>query len=167
MRHYAMTVSLPEARFLACRVKDHFGTFAYAAPSYLALIQACGVVGHVHFDCSPLGDRLYVYKLNIEPTNRRQGLPWRSCGDYIFSSVYIWCPSNLPVRFWRSATVTMGRAGAHLSTALESAESARWALLEPSEEALPRLGKFSRSNKRAGILRAIGVTRNAASRFIK
>lgn len=157
MRHYAMTVSLPEVDIVARRVKSQAHSFAYPAPAYMALIEANGVVGHVHYGLSPLRDRLYIYRLEIEPEHRRQGLAlstlWRLHLQFRLPLV-----SLQPVSaFWASAAVILGQAGAHMSTAHASLESCRWALLQPFEECLPPIGEFLESPQWAGILNAMGA----------
>lgn len=157
MRHYAMTVSLPEVRLLARPVKSQAGAFAYPAPSCMALIEAGGVVGHLHYGFSPLRDRVYVYKLEIEPDQRRQGFALSTLWNLHLQFRLPLVALQPTSAFWCSAGVILGRAGAHLSTAHESLERCRWDVLPVADEMLPALEEFVGSEEWARILTAMSA----------
>lgn len=108
------------------------------------ILKAGRPVGNVEFSLNPLGDRLYIDMLEIDPEHRRTGLGlatlWHLWQQYQVPIVPIhqWGSST---HFWTAARQRFAAAGACLEKELRSSEldtaKQRWAHLVP-ESAVDR-----------------------------
>ncbi|AZF03602.1 MULTISPECIES: GNAT family N-acetyltransferase [unclassified Pseudomonas] len=119
------------------------GNFVFPGTDYLDVIEVNGQrVGHVDYGINPLGDRLYINMLEIQPEHQRQGIGlavlWR-----------LWCTHQVPViplyhytssdGFWYRARRRLAAAGAAIGDELRGVdqmdvEQQRWQHLVPEPE---------------------------------
>jgi len=92
------------------------GSFVFPGTDYLDDIEVHGQqVGHVDYGINPLGDRLYINRLEINPTHQRQGLGLGGLWQ-------LWCAHHVPMvpldqrtssdGFWYRARRRLAAAGA-------------------------------------------------------
>ena len=119
------------------------GNFMFPGTDYLDDIEVGGQrVGHVDYGINPLGDRLYINMLEIEPEQRRQGFGLGVLWN-------LWRTHQLPIvpldqytssdGFWYRARRRFAAAGAVIEDELRGAdqmelEQQRWPHLVPEPE---------------------------------
>ena len=119
------------------------GNFMFPGTDYLDDIEVGGQrVGHVDYGINPLGDRLYINMLEIEPEQRRQGFGLGVLWN-------LWRTHQLPIvpldqytssdGFWYRARRRFAAAGAVIEDELRGAdqmelEQQRWQHLVPEPE---------------------------------
>lgn len=70
-----LSVEADRAYLINRRQEPLRGKFVFPGTDYLVDIEVQGRrVGHVDYGVNPLGDRLYINMLEINPTHQRQGL---------------------------------------------------------------------------------------------
>jgi hypothetical protein len=118
-------------------------SFVFPGTDYLDDIEVGGQrVGHVDYGVNPLGDRLYINMLEIEPAQRRQGIG-------LAVLWHLWCTHRIPIvpldqrtssdRFWCRARRRLEAAGAVLGEELrgdehKELEQQRWQHLVPEPQ---------------------------------
>lgn len=119
------------------------GNFVFPGTDYLDDIEVGGHrVGHVYYGINPLGDRLYINMLEINPTHQRQGLGLGVLWN-------LWRTHQLPIvplyqytssdGFWYRARGRFAAAGAVIKDELRGVgqmelEQQRWQHLVPEPE---------------------------------
>ncbi|MBX4139563.1 N-acetyltransferase [Pseudomonas sp. S5F11] len=119
------------------------GNFVFPGTDYLDDIEVYGHrVGHVDYGVNPLGDRLYINMLEIDPVQQQKGtglsVLWQ-----------LWCTHQVPIvplyqytssdGFWYRARQRLAAAGAVLEPELRgqeqmALEQERWQHLVPEPE---------------------------------
>lgn len=130
------------------------GNFVFPGTDYLDEIQVAGQrVGQVDYGINPLGDRLYINMLEIDPAHQRQGIGLSVLWQ-------LWCTHQVPIvplyqytssdGFWHLARQRLGGAGGRIEAELRGSEQMereqqRWQHLvpEPQHERLIRELKAS------------------------
>lgn len=119
------------------------GNFVFPGTDYLDDIEVDGHrVGHVDYGVNPLGDRLYINMLEIDPAQQRKGIGlsvlwhlWRTHQVPIVP-MYQYTSSD---GFWYRARLRLATAGAVLAAELRGdeqrdLEQQRWQHLVPESE---------------------------------
>ncbi|MCH5633814.1 GNAT family N-acetyltransferase [Pseudomonas syringae pv. syringae] len=119
------------------------GNFVFPGTDFLDNIEVDGQrVGHVDYGINPLGDRLYINMLEIEPPQQGQGIGLAVLWQ-------LWCAHQVPIvplyqytssdGFWHRARRRFAAAGAVTEDELRGVqelelEQARWQHLVPEAE---------------------------------
>lgn len=119
------------------------GNFVFPGTDYLDDIEVDGHrVGHVDYGVNPLGDRLYINMLEINPAQQRKGIG-------LAVLWHLWCTHQVPLvplyqytssdGFWYRARRRFAAAGAALEDELRGVqelelEQQRWQHLVPEAE---------------------------------
>lgn len=119
------------------------GNFVFPGTDYLDDIEVDGHrVGHVDYGVNPLGDRLYINMLEINPAQQRKGIG-------LAVLWHLWCTRQVPLvplyqytssdGFWYRARRRFAAAGAALEDELRGVqelelEQQRWQHLVPEAE---------------------------------
>lgn len=138
-----LSVAAQRVHLVNRRQESPRGNFVFPGIDYLDDIQVDGHrVGHVDYGINPLGDRLYINMLEIEPAQQRKGI-----GLVVLWQ--LWCTHQVPVVplyqytssdwFWYRARRRFAAAGAVIEAELRGAdqmalEQQRWQHLVPEPE---------------------------------
>ncbi|AGN33505.1 hypothetical protein PflA506_p0018 (plasmid) [Pseudomonas fluorescens A506] len=130
-------------RLVNRRQESPHGNFVFPGTDYLDDIEVGGQgVGHVDYGINPLGDRLYINMLEIQPEHQRQGIGLGVLWN-------LWCTHQVPIvplyqytssdGFWYRARRRFAAAGAVIEAELRGVqdlelEQQRWQHLVPEAE---------------------------------
>ncbi|WP_456017464.1 GNAT family N-acetyltransferase, partial [Pseudomonas fluorescens] len=125
------------------RTESPPGNFVYPGSDYTDGIEVAGQrVGQVDYGINPLGDRLYINMIEVQPEHRKQGIG-------LAVLWHLWCTHRLPIvpldqrtssdGFWYRARQRLAAAGAVLEAELRGdeqrdLEQQRWQHLVPEPE---------------------------------
>lgn len=130
------------------------GSFVYPGTDYEAGIQVSGLrVGYVSYGVNPLGDRLYIYMIEVESAYRHQGIGlsalWNLWMTYKVPIVPVHQYDHLEA-YWDKTRQRFAAAGALIEDKLHGmselrAAKQRWQHLVPEDEHLRKIRELEAS----------------------
>lgn len=150
-----LSARLPSVHFQIKSIEPSRGNFFFPASKTVAKILAGGeVIGLVDYGINPLGDRLYINKIDVHPDRQR-------CG-YALSTLWsLHLEHGLPIvpisiygtayPFWEAVRQQFNAAGARIEDELRTAEldqeKRRWQHLVPELDHLARIREIEASSE--------------------